>query len=148
MPQLTKSQKRLFIILGIVLAYACFDIATNWDSYTGVYKKKKKKNKAEKSRIMTSKQKGADSLIAYNKDWGRDPFYVKIAAKQAKKVRPKKRVSLKLIAVSSDGQTSVAMINDKILQVGESISGYTVVKIEPTRVILKKGNDTRILMLK
>ncbi|GAB4333806.1 MAG: hypothetical protein Kow0037_12160 [Calditrichia bacterium] len=148
MGQLTKSQKRLLVVLAVVLAYAVFDITTNWDSYTGVYKGKRNKGKSKSSKIITPKKIIKDSSFVYNKDWGKDPFYVKVKTSKKNKTLPKKRVPLKLIAVSSDGNTSVAMINDKILQVGESIAGYTVAKIEPTRVILKKGKDTRILLLK
>ena len=50
--------------------------------------------------------------------------------------------SLKLKGVIVGGGNSVAIINGKLLRLGESIDGYQVVRIEEKEVFLRSGNRT------
>lgn len=56
--------------------------------------------------------------------------------------RAHKAPSLKLKGVIFSGGNSVAIINDKLLRLGESIDGYQVVRIEEKEVFLRSGNST------
>jgi hypothetical protein len=56
--------------------------------------------------------------------------------------RAHKAPSLKLKGVIVGGRNSVAIINGKLLRLGESIDGYQVVRIEEKEVFLRSGNRT------
>lgn len=56
--------------------------------------------------------------------------------------RAHKAPSLKLKGVIVGGSNSVAIINGKLLRLGERIDGYQIVKIEEKRVFLRSGNRT------
>lgn len=56
--------------------------------------------------------------------------------------RVSKAPSLKLKGVILGGGNPVAIINGKLLRLGESIDGYQVVRIEAKEVFLKSGNST------
>jgi hypothetical protein len=63
--------------------------------------------------------------------------------------RARKAPSLKLKGVIVGGGNSVAIINGKLLRLGESIDGYQVVRIEEKEVFLRSGNRTfRLKMAK
>ncbi len=149
MSQMTKSQKRIVVVLLIVLGYAVFDIVKNWETYKGFYTGTSKKQSTKKSSVVSKKQPTFDTKKEnYTSDWGKDPFYVKSQKKQVRRTNYRRTVNLYLKAISFAGGNSVAMINNRILKKGDSIAGYQVVKIEPERVILRKGSRTRVLSLK
>jgi hypothetical protein len=56
--------------------------------------------------------------------------------------RAQKASSLKLKGVIVGGSNSVAIINGKLLRLGERIDGYQVVRIEEKEVLLRSGNIT------
>ncbi len=148
--ELTKSQKRLLIFLGLVLIYFVYDIITDWDTYAGFYsgqkktvqqQKKENQNVPEKARIKVQNR-------AYLAGWGNNPFYEKPKPKKAvsKKVK-KRRINLHLYAVSMKDNNSVALINDKVVKIGDMISGFTLEKIEKKQVRLSDGKKTVVLKL-
>lgn len=53
-----------------------------------------------------------------------------------------KAPSLKLKGVIVGGRNSVAIINGKLVRLGERIDGYQLVRIEAKEVFLKSGNKT------
>ena len=53
-----------------------------------------------------------------------------------------KAPALKLNGVIVGGSNSVAIINGKLLRLGERIDGYQVVSIEEKKVFLRSGNST------
>jgi hypothetical protein len=148
--EIDKRQKRMLIVLGVVLAYAVFELITNSEQYFGYYMGSDKAEVQAAStnqvavQTQTPKRPGVNE---YDKDWGEDPFYIKVEKKRrsGRKVRP--TVRLNLSAISFGGGQPVAMINDEILSVNDVIAGYKVQAIEPKRVILVKGSDRRILTL-
>jgi hypothetical protein len=151
MRSLTKSQKRLFIVLGIVVAYFAFDVVKNWDSYSGFYGSKHGKAVAPNQTKLANNivVKNTPRIISYDKNWNKDPFYTPGKTKKVvHRVRRSTQIYLNLKAISFAGQNSVAMINDRILKVGDAISGYRLTKIEPHRVILSGSGGTRVLTLK
>ncbi len=147
MSNLTKSQKRLLILLVLVLAYAVFEISRNWDTYMGFYKGKRvsvqKHNKNSPANQPVKIQK-----VEYTKGWNHDPFYVAVKAPPRKKVVRRRTITFHLKAISFAGDNSIAMINSRILKVGDVINGYRLVSIQPKRVVLQKGTDKKILTLK
>lgn len=149
MKQLTKSQKRLFFILALIIAYGVFDVVSNWDSYSGFYSGKHKKK--TKNQVIDKKSLNPTPRVEaseYEKGWKSDPFYVRVKMRTVKKRSAPRQVYLKLDAISFANENSVAMINNKILKAGDSVSGYRLTKIEPKRVVLQKGGSIRVLRLK
>lgn len=148
--ELTKSQKRLLILLGIVLIYFVYDVASNWDTYAGFYSGKKtsvqkKKNEQNKSKSAKKTEQGKQQ---YLEKWGRNPFYKKVERKKtAKKKVQKRKIKLFLYAISMKDNNSVALINDKVVKIGDMISGYTLQKIEKKQVTLSDGKNKIVLKL-
>ncbi len=147
--EITKSQKRLFILLGIVLIYAVYDFVANKDTYLAVYTGQRKAAIEKKIQHDSNKPLKKQELTktTYLEKWGRDPFYKQVNKRIIKKRNKKKRVRFILQAVSMKQNSSIAIINDKIVKVNDIISGYTVKKIEKKRAILSDGNKTIILKL-
>jgi len=83
------------------------------------------------------------------RDFLRDVFAPMRPLKKAEqRIAPKgqpsdpKATSLKLKGVIVGGPNSVAIINGKLLRLGERIDGYQVVRIEEKKVFLRSGNST------
>ena len=148
--EITKSQKRLFIILGLVIIYFIYDIVSDWETYAGFYSGEKVavQQVDNKSQIKAEQNLKKEQDKQYLEKWGRNPFYKKIEKKKAVRVVKKtKTVNFKLHAVSMKDNNSVALINDKIVKIGDMISGYTLKKINKKQVILSDGQKTITLKL-
>lgn len=76
-------------------------------------------------------------------EWGRDPF----VQEQRFLEQPKELNRLKLSGISLRGKDHYALINTRIVRVGDDIEGMTVSAIEPDRVILKYQGKQHILNL-
>ena len=97
------------------------------------------------------------------KAWGHDPFYPEALPEEelpekhpetgkpplsTQGVEPAgTETAFKLTGISKIGQTSYATINRKMLQVGESISGYRVMHIREDGVTLQKNQRNYELRL-
>ena len=75
-----------------------------------------------------------EQLKVWDKEWGRDPFEIQAALSSVIKA-----VNLTLGGVLWDEKTPKAIVNEKILMVGDTLYGYTVIEIKPRSVILKTG---------
>jgi hypothetical protein len=154
MSSITKGQKRLLIVLGLVLAYGAFDVIKNSDQYVGFYSGGNKSKKVKKSNNVVDveaqvTQNASVRNVKYLQSWGNDPFYNQsFVRRRVVPRRVQKTVQLNLKAISYNGENSVVMINDRILMVGDVIEGYQVKKIEPARVMLSKGNENKTLTLR
>lgn len=150
MRKLEKREKNLAILLAVVLAFGAIDFIINMDSYFSFYQSPSKKEKK-----VTSK-KVATALKAENKEdlnaltgWGRDPFNdptVRVVRKRAP-VKKVAKIVLKLKAISIAETMSVAMINNRVLGVGDNIEGYIVKSIQPKQVVLTKDGQSTTLKL-
>lgn len=154
MSSLTKGQKRLLIVLAVVLGYGIFDVITNKDSYFSYYTGKQKSQKIAPSNVaslnVAETKKTAARNAKYLRTWGDDPFYNQrfVSRRAAPATVQSTEVELNLKAISYSGENSVVMINDRVLMVGDTIEGYQVVKIEPTSVTLSKDSETKTLTLR
>lgn len=153
MSSLTKGQKRLLIVLALVLGYGAFDVIKNSDQYAGFYSGSNKSKKVKQTNVVDVEAKVTQNKsvrnVKYLQSWGNDPFYnQKFVRRRVAPVRIQTAVQLNLKAISYNGENSVVMINDRILMVGDVIHGYQVKRIEQARVILTKGNETKILTLR
>ncbi len=133
-------------VLAVVLIYGVFDFVKNKDQYLAFYSKGTKKVvRSGKHVNATTGQNEKLQMKEYDKPWGNDPFYVD------RKVRPvaetAAEVPLILNAISYNNGNSVVMINQKILSAGDVIEGYKVIRIEPARVVLAKGDESKTLNL-
>ncbi len=150
MKKLEKREKNLLIVLVIAGAIGAGDFLLNMDSYLSFYKSTETKvdnSKKDTAKKIVKETKKKPSLASLH-SWGRDPFFD--PALQVRKViyKPKvKEISLNLKAISMAESMSVAMINSKVLAIGDQIEGYTVQKIEAKKVILVKNGQTKILKL-
>jgi hypothetical protein len=75
-------------------------------------------------------------------EWGMDPFYHILRRKDTYQTR----LVLKGISIGK-GKKNYAFINDQILTVGDTISGYEIVEVEKRKVLLRKGNESFYLAL-
>ncbi len=146
--QLTKTQKILFIILGIVSVYAIFDFMSHKDTYVGFYSGQEEETPVVQS-SSDSAQAQVDQLqTSLFLQWGKDPFLRKEQIKTRKKVKKRRsRPHFKLKAISYRKDGSVALINDRIVKSGDIIKGYKVIKIDARKVILSNGKHRIVLTL-
>ena len=148
--EITKSQKRLLIVLGLVLAIAIFDFINNRDTYTSFYasSQKQKKKTAETKTTQKTFSKPV-SRQTYVSDWGRDPFYKKVTVKNKKRVHKRKTPEqiLFLQAISYDGVNSVALINNNVCKTGDIVAGYRIIRITEQSVTVSDGKTKTTLTL-
>ncbi len=148
--ELTKSQKRLFIILGIVICYAIFDFVTHKDEYLSYYLDKESPKKSSVVKKPDGSAAVAENRAELNiKNWGRDPFR-DMTKKIVRRTTPKPRAVLptfRLEAISYRDGNSIALINDRILKKGDTISGYRVMDIASDRVVLSDSKNRIVLKL-
>lgn len=146
--EITKSQKRLFIFLGIVLAYGVFDFFSNMDTYMSFYTAKEEEPILTVTQEDSSKNVLEEKEVEYLADWGQDPFHISmVVAKAGVKAKNKYIPKLKLYAISYKGAESAALINDKFLKVGGMIAGYHLIHIKKNEVTLSDGKKTLKLKL-
>lgn len=151
MLSLSKGQKRLLFVLAIVMAYGIFDVVSNKDRYFSYYGARKP-NKIQPNDAVNINvaeiQKTSNVNAKYLHAWGDDPFYnQRFVHRRVVRQRIPTETPLNLKAISY-GENSVVMINDRVLMVGDVIQGYQIKRIEPRRVILSKGSETKILTLR
>ena len=153
---ITKSQKRLFILLAVVASYAVYDLLTS--------EPKNRKSGTDKA-VQSATQNTQDPSSAVSKarsipvdfpatGWKRDPFRrdkENISRDNLNKVieslMSQRPGILHLTAISKNGNQSYALINVQILSVGEIINGYRVVDIRAANVVLKKNDHSFTLVL-
>lgn len=148
--EINKSQKRLLILLALVVSYFIYDIISDWDTYAGFYAGKEtvseQKTKVESAK--TAAKMTVEKNRTYLAKWGRNPFYKKVELKRVtKSARKKRTLKLHLYAISIKDNNSVALINDRIVKIGDMISGYTLKKIYKKSVLLSNGAKTITLKL-
>jgi len=153
---ITQSQKRLLIILGIVLVYFIYDLISNMNTYKNIYLGSEDSSVVADSVDSLGRQANLgenQKQKEYLNKWGESPFYVfsattkKYIRKNGRRVAVKKN-PLQLLAISLRKNRSVALINDKIVKVGDIISGYQVERIDKRTVYLSNGKKKIKLVLK
>ncbi len=147
--QLTKSQKILFIVLAVVLAYAIFDFVTHKSTYVNFYSGQENETVNSVQNQKTAAAKQMDQLqTKLFAEWGSDPFLRKTEIKSKKRWKKKRtRIHLKLKAISYRSDGSVALINDRIVKQGDVIGGYRVLSIGTHSVVLSNGKRKITLKL-
>ncbi len=150
MKKLDKREKNLLIVLIVALTIGALDFILNMDSYLSFYSDENVlieqtiNKQAQKEEKIAKRNVPAESL----KNWGEDPFYDPALRVRKKIYKPKiEKISLKLKAISMAESMSVAMINNKVLAIGDLIDGYIVKNIQEKEVTLVKGEQTTILKL-
>ncbi len=79
-----------------------------------------------------------DALSNQDSDWCRDPF----SGKVYKVAKEEVQKDLRLVGILWSKEKPTAIINNKIVGVGSSVGGNTVVEIKEDRVILSDGMHT------
>ncbi len=54
------------------------------------------------------------------------------------RIEPNSPINLQAISWAQPAENSIAVINNSVLHEGDSVAGYTVVKIRPDDVILRR----------
>ncbi len=149
---LDKREKKMLYLLAVAVLIFVTDFFINSEDYvwlTGSGEAGPTVVERVKPKIPRPQVAQEPPYKASVTDWGRDPFFDPSLVVKKKKVRKvKKTVRLNLKAISMAETGSVAMINNMILTVGDQVSGYTLVRITPKSVELKKNGKSRILKLK
>jgi len=137
-----KKEIAITLVLVIVLVVAIF----------ARLRKKSPSGKIAKSLALETKTPSGFSQtkpVKANKDiidsqakraelpWGRDPF----SLANSKKVYKGRNLSLKGVSLDENGKGYV-FINDEIVTVGDTISGYKVIEVKRDKVLLRKGEDS------
>lgn len=150
--EITKSQKRLLIILGVVVVYAVYDFISNAETYKVYYNADEEQYYEEQSADSTKHSLELETSkkdAHYSAEWGKDPFYISSFSKTSfSKKRRVQNAKLSLHAISFNGISYVALINEKIVKTGDMITGYTVNKITDSAVFLSSGKKKIVLKLK
>ena len=154
--EINAREKKLLIVLAVIVFVFGIDFILNSDDYIGFYSHSEKKEAVIKKQKVTIPAKGlpanktSEKSIASLKEWGRDPFRDKQSKVYVKKKRlPHKNrdVKLELKAISVAQNLTVAMINSKVVANGDEIAGYIVKDISSKEVILEKNGAQTILKL-
>jgi hypothetical protein len=77
--------------------------------------------------------------------WGKDPFYHNYSPPKKKSVQ--RDVHLRLLGILHNDQSPQALINGRIVSVGERIEGYTVIRITKKYVELTGAGGVRRLQV-
>jgi hypothetical protein len=126
------------------IVYSVFVLAVVWALFNLPFGKKTESDFsgiAEQSEMITSLNTISDNQdkLDLNQDWGADPFAIK---KTTGKQVVRNTVNFKLTAISESNGTYWALINGKILSVGDNIDGWKLVEVSQTRAILSKNKET------
>lgn len=146
---LKKSEKRMLMLLGIVVVVAGF--------YKFVIDKPKAKNvpqanqkprqEAAKQAIQNKptekdlQEKKVTSNIIFEQynEWGRDPFTIVKPPPPKPKPKPPPPIKVALKGIIWKEGTAYVLIDDYVLCEGEEEGGIKVLKIEGKNVICRKG---------
>jgi len=136
---LKKSEKRLLIILGVVVVA----FLVNQFFLSGDKNKTPQKNKYGSSVPGTGQGsgKGENKVSGHVEeesysDWGRDPFFEEDVDILARKSR-ERSVTLKLQGIFFKNGEGYVLINNQVLKEGEEKKGIRVEKIEADKVLCR-----------
>ncbi|NQT35594.1 hypothetical protein HQ587_10425 [bacterium] len=152
MPPLKKNEKVMLVMIGIVvIVFAVMDPYYIWKTKPEPeLTEKQKERKEQKEKLAAAKETATQKRTVTEqtkfipkdpiplKGWGRDPFV------QARPDLDEENIlgKLRLSAISVQGDSRMALINSKLIRVGDVINGLKVNSIETERVILTSGNRT------
>jgi hypothetical protein len=154
-------KKRKRLMYGILVA------AIIWGIWNNPFADRKKSSTASQPEVTSSVQSMADSIVQAqlqhktresNKPamtdfpdlgWHRDPFAGHPEPRITKKPDDKQpmRQPFKLSGISSVGEQRMAIINGKLAGPQAVVEGWTVARIDPEAVLLKKGDQKKTLKL-
>ena len=147
--KINKSQKRLLIILGIILVCAILDITMNPENYTYYFKEEREEQTFVEDSSFTENVEIKIEKNSYNKNWDKDPFSPAVTVYgRAVSTKAGSFGQLHLKAISYGAKKSAAIINGKILKTGDKILGYRIEQIKPDTVIVSRGKSKFKLTLK
>lgn len=148
---ISKSQKRLFVVLGIVAAYAVYDLTTSKKAAEPASPPTEARPTpvAEAAVVPVETPVRPRALAASFATWKRDPFRGQISTGSrvnlenvVESLLIPKMANFNLSAISKKGDAAFALINDQVVGVGDQINGFRVIEIRHDKVILQKNNFT------
>lgn len=84
-------------------------------------------------------------VSASHTEWGRNPFVVAPAPPAQEKAGSPRHV---LGGILWDTQSPSAVLNNRLVNVGDEVNGWRVVEIREKEVILSNGSNTKTLTVK
>jgi len=145
---LTKSQKRLAVILGIILLYAATDFFINREDYLQFYFSEQAKIDTLTQQSIAEPARVTHPKLVTELKWKRNPFRELGIQPEIKKKKAPQKVKLILQAITCSENNSFVMINDLILKEGEFIAGCQIDKIYANRVRLSEKGKSFYLQTK
>jgi len=130
--------KQLKIVLGVVILIFAVMVLT------AVFKPRHKKvaapakTAAQPEAVQQKAEAVKERRVSSFKDWGRDPFTVGTSAVELSG-------DLVLSGIIWDAKKPYCIINEKVVKVGDEISGYKVVEIKKDSVSVHAGDQIRVL---
>ncbi len=73
--------------------------------------------------------------------WGKDPFYHSFPDRKSRVVQQQK-IRLKLLGILYREVAPQALINNRVVSIGDDVSGYRVIKITPDYVTVTNQTET------
>ena len=140
--KINKSQKRLLIILGIILVCTILDIIINPENYTYYFGGEGEEQPFVEDSSFTVNVETKIEKTSYNKNWNKDPFSPAVTVyRRSVSTKAGSLWQLHLKAISYGGKKSAAIINGNILKIGDKILGYRIEQIKPDTVIVSRGKS-------
>ncbi|MCK4245048.1 MAG: hypothetical protein KAX20_05430 [Candidatus Omnitrophica bacterium] len=153
---MTKQQREIIMTVGLVCVLA-IALSISFKSMKKSPKKKRAKKevsvtktkeavavKVSKKKPSLSKEIEEMQLARWKQNWKRDPF---LLPADEKKKSILKEFSFSLSGIIWKEKEPLALIDDYIVREGDTVEGYTVVKIAQDKIILEEAGKKYQLFL-
>ena len=132
-----KRKKVVYVLFALAVIYGFYNLKDEFSKKSAELAPVSQEQITPQVVILPAK---TINIEQYSKlSWGRDPFY---RAKGSGPVSSNdEQTEWILNGILYDKKTSTAVINKKIVRVGDKINGAKVINITKTKVVLKKGNS-------
>lgn len=129
--------KQLKIVLGVVILIFAVMVLT------AIFKSHRKKvaapaKTAAQEEVAQKTEAPKQRKMSSFKDWGRDPFTMGTSAVELSG-------DLVLSGIIWDAKKPYCIINEKVVKVGDEISGYKIVEIKKDSVSVRAGDQIKVL---
>jgi len=141
-----RRQKVIYLLFGLAVIYGFYNLFTDFGRKNQVSVPSAQEQSAH---IIAQTVNTIDVEKYLSLEWGRDPFYrPKAAGAVAVAVQNQPEVWI-LSGILYDQKTPTAIINRKIVGIGDKIDGARIVSITRSEVVIRPDNSSlRTLIIK
>jgi hypothetical protein len=97
--------------------------------------------------FVETAERAAGTPAARTGEWKRDPFWYTDKNSRSRAGAASRGSGLALAATMTKDGKGYALIGDRVVGVGETLNGYTVVDVGQKSVTIKNHNGTRVLTI-